>query len=121
MGGRLYLLSTGRFLSVDPVAGGSANACDYCNADPINCTDLDGTFACKKFSGIVAAVASVASTVLGPVGLAASAVSVVAYVVARRQEASRAMAAAGIALAAVGAGAAVALARAGMAARAAET
>jgi len=118
MGGRLYLLSTGRFLSVDPVAGGSANACDYCNADPINCTDLDGTFACKKFSGIVAAVASVASTVLGPVGLAAS---VVAYVVARRQEASRALAAAGIALAAVGAGAAVALARAGMAARAAET
>ena len=45
MGQRLYLPSTGRFLSVDPVAGGSVNAYDYCNADPVNCTDLTGTFA----------------------------------------------------------------------------
>jgi RHS repeat-associated protein len=42
MGARLYSPSIGRFLQVDPVPGGSANAYDYCNADPVNCTDLDG-------------------------------------------------------------------------------
>jgi hypothetical protein len=32
------------FLQTDPVPGGSANAYDYCNADPINCYDLAGTW-----------------------------------------------------------------------------
>lgn len=44
MGKRLYNPNIGRFLSVDPVPGGSANAYDYCNQDPINCTDLNGEF-----------------------------------------------------------------------------
>jgi RHS repeat-associated protein len=43
MGARPYLPALGRFLSVDPVAGGSANDYDYVNANPINATDLDGT------------------------------------------------------------------------------
>jgi RHS repeat-associated protein len=42
MGARLYSRDLGRFLQVDPVAGGSATAYDYCNADPVNCSDLDG-------------------------------------------------------------------------------
>ncbi|MCX5214373.1 DNRLRE domain-containing protein [Kitasatospora sp. NBC_00240] len=42
MGVRLYSTSTGRFLSVDPVTGGSANAYEYNYADPINRYDLDG-------------------------------------------------------------------------------
>ncbi len=34
MGVRLYHPATGRFLQTDQVAGGSASAYDYCNADP---------------------------------------------------------------------------------------
>jgi RHS repeat-associated protein len=42
MGARLYNAATGRFLTVDPIQGGSATPYDYCNADPVNCVDLDG-------------------------------------------------------------------------------
>ncbi|WP_260848444.1 DNRLRE domain-containing protein [Streptomyces sp. SLBN-118] len=42
MGVRLYDQGTGRFLSVDPVYGGSANSYDYGHADPVNNFDLDG-------------------------------------------------------------------------------
>ncbi|MFD3499115.1 RHS repeat-associated core domain-containing protein [Streptomyces sp. NPDC058678] len=48
MGARLYDPATGRFLSADPVQGGSANAYDYANADPVNQFDLDGRSAKKK-------------------------------------------------------------------------
>ncbi|WP_143193835.1 LamG-like jellyroll fold domain-containing protein [Micromonospora sp. CB01531] len=44
MGVRLYSPALGRFLQVDPVDGGNANAYDYCSADPVNCSDLDGRF-----------------------------------------------------------------------------
>jgi RHS repeat-associated protein len=42
MGQRLYNPLTGRFLQTDPIPGGSANAYDYCDQDPINCNDLNG-------------------------------------------------------------------------------
>ncbi|MFD3532641.1 DNRLRE domain-containing protein [Streptomyces sp. NPDC058664] len=42
MGVRLYNPTTGRFLSVDPVYGGNANAYEYVTADPLNRYDLDG-------------------------------------------------------------------------------
>ncbi len=42
MGAWLYDPQLGRFLSVDPVDGGSASAYDYCGADPVNCEDLEG-------------------------------------------------------------------------------
>jgi hypothetical protein len=42
MGVRLYDPTAGRFLQVDPVPGGSANAYDYVNQDPVNGIDLDG-------------------------------------------------------------------------------
>ncbi|MFJ6214956.1 DNRLRE domain-containing protein [Streptomyces sp. NPDC092296] len=48
MGVRLYDPANGRFLSVDPVAGGNANAYEYCTADPITCFDLDGRWHWKK-------------------------------------------------------------------------
>ncbi|MEC3996130.1 RHS repeat-associated core domain-containing protein [Actinacidiphila sp. DG2A-62] len=44
MGVRLYDPTLGRFLTTDPVPGGSANAYDYCNGDPINSSDLSGEF-----------------------------------------------------------------------------
>ena len=42
MGARIYNPTLGRFLTTDPVPGGSANNYDYTNADPINGLDLDG-------------------------------------------------------------------------------
>jgi RHS repeat-associated protein len=43
MGARLYLPTTGRFLTTDPVVGGSANSYDYCNQDPVDNIDPAGT------------------------------------------------------------------------------
>jgi RHS repeat-associated protein len=43
MGKRSYVPEVGRFISTDPVKGGSANAYDYANADPVNGFDLMGT------------------------------------------------------------------------------
>jgi len=42
MGVRLYSAPLGRFLSVDPVDGGSCNRYEYTCADPINKFDIDG-------------------------------------------------------------------------------
>jgi RHS repeat-associated protein len=43
MGARQYSPVIGRFLEIDPIEGGSANAYDYVDADPINGRDLTGT------------------------------------------------------------------------------
>lgn len=48
MGARPYDPTLGRFLTVDPIAGGSANDYDYVSGDPINDFDLDGTMCFVK-------------------------------------------------------------------------
>ncbi|WP_239335448.1 RHS repeat-associated core domain-containing protein [Frankia sp. CiP3] len=86
MGVRLYNPLTGRFLQVDPVVGGNANAYDYCTGDPINCTDLDGRWGWRSVlkwtalaGAVVGAVACGASIVCGiAVGAVTAAVSYVA-------------------------------------------
>ncbi|MEV7594317.1 DNRLRE domain-containing protein [Streptomyces sp. NPDC089922] len=52
MGVRLYNAQTGRFLSVDPVAGGSCNAYDYACADPQNKFDLTGTYLRERVQSV---------------------------------------------------------------------
>jgi RHS repeat-associated protein len=42
MGVRSYIPALGRFITPDPVPGGSANAYDYANQDPVNNFDLTG-------------------------------------------------------------------------------
>jgi RHS repeat-associated protein len=51
MGVRSYVPAMGRFTSVDPVVGGSANAYEYGGADPVNNLDLDGR-ACGPGKGL---------------------------------------------------------------------
>jgi RHS repeat-associated protein len=48
MGVRTYVPAIGRFITPDPVIGGSANAYEYAFGDPINNLDLDGMKGKKK-------------------------------------------------------------------------
>lgn len=48
MGARSYIPQIGRFLSIDPVSGGSANSYDYAAQDPINESDIAGTCARRR-------------------------------------------------------------------------
>jgi RHS repeat-associated protein len=59
MGVRLYNPTTGRFLSIDPIRGGSCNTCDYTCADPINGLDLDGKICVRSrrcYKGLIRGV-----------------------------------------------------------------
>lgn len=73
MGARLYDPAAGRFLSVDPVPGGSSSPYDYCNGDPVNCTDLNGlwgkpTWLTWSNVGKVVAVAGAGACIIASAG-----------------------------------------------------
>jgi RHS repeat-associated protein len=75
MGARVYIPNLGRFLQVDPVEGGVENNYVY-PPDPINEFDLEGSFGWGSALKAVTRVASVASMIPGPIGMAASGVAV---------------------------------------------
>ena len=75
MGARPYSPLLGRFLSVDPEEGGSANDYDYVAGDPINTLDLDGHGWFSSLVKAVTRVAEVVSWVPGPIGAIASGVA----------------------------------------------
>lgn len=77
MGARVYLPTTGRFLSVDPIEGGVDNNYVY-PPDPVNDFDLDGT-ACFSFKCIAKGAvkaATIGSFIPGPIGMIAAGVAV---------------------------------------------
>lgn len=67
MGVRSYVPTIGRFLSVDPVSGGSANAYDYANQDPVNTTDLGGENTGHGYSGPCEGEITLATDYIKPV------------------------------------------------------
>jgi RHS repeat-associated protein len=98
MGVRLYNPTTGRFLSVDPIAGGNANAYEYCSGDPVNCFDLDGRWGwgkrawrfVKRHRGTFATVGATVGCGIPGVGWAScGALQAAAWGVRSQQRASR--------------------------------
>ncbi len=55
MGARVYLPTAGRFLQVDPIEGGTANAYVYAG-DPINANDYTGKATCSQLIGAICGV-----------------------------------------------------------------
>lgn len=73
LGERLYLPSIGRFLQVDPRAGGSANSYDFANQDPVNGSDLTGAKAWWKWMTAILVSVVLAVATAGAAAAAAGA------------------------------------------------
>ena len=71
MGARLYDPTLGRFLSKDPVSGGSANNYEYCFGDPVNCFDLTGTLSLRGLLNAIATTAVILGAVASIAAIAA--------------------------------------------------
>lgn len=81
MGERVLIPSLGRFLTPDPVEGGTDNDYVY-PTDPVNDFDLTGQFSLKSAFKKAANAASWASVIPGPAGMAAACVATAAYAAA---------------------------------------
>jgi RHS repeat-associated protein len=71
IGAREYSPAAGRFLQPDPVNGGSLNAYEYANGDPINMIDPGGTFSLGKALGLVTGLIVGAVMIVATKGVAA--------------------------------------------------
>lgn len=80
MGSRVFIPSLGRFLTNDPVEGGTENTYAYPN-DPVNDFDLSGQFGFKLLARRIANVASIGAMIPGPIGMVSSAVAVAGYAI----------------------------------------
>ena len=65
MGQRVYVPALGRFIQIDPVVGGSANAYDYANQDPTSFTDPSGNQDSSLTDWLGVALVAVAAIVGG--------------------------------------------------------
>lgn len=77
MGLRSYVPDMGRFTSVDPVYGGSANSYDYANQEPLNVFDLNGQ-AARRAPRCKVSTVDDSRAVAGPTAIAVTTFTVMA-------------------------------------------
>lgn len=66
LGARVFSPGQARFLSVDPVTGGCADAYVYAHGDPLSQHDLDGRFCWKDWALVAVGIVGFAAVIVAP-------------------------------------------------------